>query len=70
MPRSAQSSAIRFTSSGGSTEPQGLCGELTMTIFVFGVISRLSSSTSVRNRFASRSGSGTALAPENSIIDS
>ena len=35
-----------------------------------GVISAASSSTSIRNPFASRSGTGTGVAPANEVIDS
>jgi hypothetical protein len=38
--------------------------------FDAGVISRASSSTSIRNPFDSRSGTGTGVAPANAVIDS
>ena len=47
-----------------------LCGELMISSLVRSVISRSSSSVSMRKPFRSRSGTGTGTAPANAVIDS
>src|ERR1700685_2735782 len=64
------SAAIAAQSSTVSAEPHGLCGELMISSFDAGVISRASSSTSMRHQLACRSGTGTGVAPANAVIDS
>ncbi len=63
------SSAIASQSAVVSADPHGLCGELMISSFERGVISAASSSTSMRNPLASRSGTGTGTAPANEAIE-
>ena len=53
-----------------SALPHGLCGELMMSSLLRSVISRSSSSVSMRKPLRSRNGTGTGTAPTNEVIDS
>jgi hypothetical protein len=61
--------AIASTSSVVRPLPQGLWGELRITSRVRSVTSEASSSGSMRNRLASRSGTGTGRAPAKAVIE-
>ena len=57
--------AIASQSCRVSALPHGLCGELMMSSLLRSVISRSSSSVSMRKPLRSRSGTGTGTAPAN-----
>ena len=70
MSFSAASSASRSRSSLPMTLPQGLLGELSTIILVFGVIWSATSSTSTLNSLEGSSLMGDGTPPTNLIMDS